>query len=216
MYFAEDIWMFLPVLTAGIPSLLLSVATYVLLAFSLYTIARRRGLDKAWLAWVPVVNSWIVGSLSDQYQYLVKGQNKSKRKILLVLGILQAVFVLTILVLAVVAATSAFLAMERGPMAPGMLGSAMAMLGLVVPLLGVSVAHTVIRYMAMFDIYRSADPENSVIYLILSIFVNITEPFFLFFNRNKDGGMPPRKQPQAPVEPPVESKQETWEAYDYQ
>ena len=30
-------------------------------------------------------------------------------------------------------------------------------------------------------------------YVVLSILFGITEPFFLFFNRNKDKGMPPRK-----------------------
>lgn len=215
MYFAEDLWMFLPLLTTGIPSALLSVAAYVLTAFSLYAIARRRGLDKAWLAWVPVANSWIVGSLSDQYQYLVKGQNKSKRKVLLVLNILQTVFAATLAVLAAVMAAGAFFAMEDARMVPSVLGPAMAILGLCVPLMGVAIANIVIRYMAMFDIYRSADPENSILYLVLSILVSITEPFFLFFNRNKDGGMPPRKQAEASFVPPVQPEQENWAAEDY-
>ena len=33
-----------------------------------------------------------------------------------------------------------------------------------------------------------------MLFLLLSIFFNITEPFFLFFSRNKDVGMPPRRQ----------------------
>ena len=33
----------------------------------------------------------------------------------------------------------------------------------------------------------------------VSILIGITEPFFLFFNRNKDGGMPPRRQESAYV-----------------
>ena len=65
---------------------------------------------------------------------------------------------------------------------------------LALPLAAVSVAYLVIRYMVLYDVYRSVDPNNSVLYLVLSILFNPTEPFFLFFNREKDLGMPPRKQ----------------------
>ena len=195
MFFPEELFMVLPVLTAGIPSTLLSLAGYVLTAYALYVIAKRRGIGKAWLAWVPVANHWIIGSLSDQYQYLVKGQIKSKRKLLLVLSILQTVLAGTVLVMGAVAAISAFLSGNGKHMMTNLMGTTMAVLGLCVPMLAVSVACIVIRYMAMFDIYRSSDPENSVLYVILSIVANVTEPFFLFFNRNKDSGMPPRKQP---------------------
>ena len=52
----------------------------------------------------------------------------------------------------------------------------------------------VIRYMALYDVYMSMDPSNGVLFLVLSIFFPITEPFFLLLNRDKDKGMPPRRQ----------------------
>ena len=60
----------------GISSLV-SIAAYVFSALALYTIAQRRGIRKAWLAWVPVLSVWILGSISDQYRYVVKGQNRN-------------------------------------------------------------------------------------------------------------------------------------------
>ena len=33
-----------------------------------YTVAVRRGLKNAWLAWIPVADAWLVGSISDQYR----------------------------------------------------------------------------------------------------------------------------------------------------
>mgnify|MGYP000871341546 CR=1 FL=1 len=56
-----------------------------------------------------------------------------------------------------------------------------------------AIAYAVIYYMALYDIFRSLDPNNCVLFLVLSIVFSVTEPFFLFFNRNKDGGMPPRR-----------------------
>jgi len=73
--------------------------------------------------------------------------------------------------------------------APALVG----VLGLCLPLAGVAIAYAVIYYMALYDIFRSLDPNNCVLFLVLSIVFSVTEPFFLFFNRNKDGGMPPRR-----------------------
>ena len=42
---------------------LVSLAIYVFTALSLYTIAQRRGLHCPWLAWIPVANLWLMGSL---------------------------------------------------------------------------------------------------------------------------------------------------------
>ena len=75
------------------------------------------------------------------------------------------------------------------------IGPVLTILGLVLPFAAIAITFCVIRYMALFDIYRSMDPGNAVLYLVLSILFSPTEPFFLFFNREKDLGMPPRKQP---------------------
>ena len=188
----------LPALFSSVPSMLLSIATYVLTALALYAIAKRRGLKNAWMAWVPVVDMWLLGSISDQYRYIVKGENKSKRKVLLVLSIFSAVCTVVILCLAVGmvagAVSGAMQAVTEEQLLGRVMGPLIGMLGLLVPLAGVGIAMLIIRYMAMYDVYCSMDPQNSVMYLVLSIIFSVTEPFFLFFNRNKDGGMPPRKQ----------------------
>lgn len=196
-YYGESdaLFLVLSALTSSVPSLILGIVTYVLSSCALYTLAKRREIRHPWLAWVPVANVWIVGSLSDQYQYLVKGQNKSKRKVLLVLNILIMVLSLTILVLFGVMVVGAAMSGGEQDLLAGVMGPAMAMLGMCVPMLGISIAMMIIRYMAMYDLYRSMDPSNSVLFLVLSILINVTEPFFLFFSRNKDDGMPPRKEP---------------------
>ena len=51
----------------NILSIIFSAAMYVLLALGLQTIAKRRGIAMAWLAWVPVVSVWIMGAIADDY-----------------------------------------------------------------------------------------------------------------------------------------------------
>ena len=195
----DQLLMFLPGLISGIPTGLFGVAAYILTALAIYTISRRRGLSKPWLAWVPLVNCWLLGSLSDQYQYVVKGENKSKRKWLIVLRILKAALVFAISAFAIAMLGSVVKASYYGGYLEGefldVLAPVLTMLGFALPYAGITIAFYVIRYIALYDVYRSLDPDNAVLYLVLSILFSPTEPFFLFFNREKDLGMPPRKQP---------------------
>lgn len=211
--FEEELFMLIPGLISGIPSGLFGIATYVLSAVAIYTISRRRGLKKPWLAWIPVLNVWLLGSLSDQYQYVVRGEDKSKRKWLLILSILMFVFTAVIVVMVCVIAGTAIFGSYRyeSELLSKIWGPAMAMAGLCLPLAGVGIAYAVIRYMALYDVFKSLDPDNSVLFLVLSILFHPTEPFFLFFNRNKDNGMPPRRQESAHV-PPQEPVREPWES----
>jgi hypothetical protein len=200
----EGLMMLLPGLVSGIPSGLFSIAAYVLTAIAIYSISLRRGLSKPWLAWIPVVNCWLLGSLSDQYQYIVKGKNTSRRKWLLALNLIMAVLTLAVGILVTVAVAGAFI---KGPgygMGRAIAGPVIGILGLILPLAAAAVGIAVIRYMALYDVYRSLDPNNAVLFLVLSILFSPTEPFFLFFNREKDLGMPPRKRPADTPPEPIE------------
>lgn len=220
-YVTEDILGsgLLSALFSGIPSSLLGIAGYVLSAIALYTIAQRRGLNRPWLAWIPIVNCWILGSLSDQYRYVVKGEIKSKRKVLLVLNILLKVLSGAMIGVAVAMvmnlAGGAFRGADPEDMFHSALGPAVGILGLALPMAGIAIAFAVIRYMALYDLYRSMDPVNCVLFTVLSILFGITEPFFLFFSRNKDLGMPPRRQAPAYEEPVYDTSQMNfWDTED--
>jgi len=195
-FYEEEMIMLFSGLLTSIPSMLLSIGSYVLTALAIYTLSRRRGLRNPWLAWIPVANCWLLGSLSDQYRYLVRGENKSRRKWLLILNILMCVLTAAVVILAIVVAGTAIFGNYRmeSQLMSRIMGPLIAMAGLCLPMAGVAIAYAVIRYIALYDVYKSMDPANSVLFLVMSILFGVTEPFFLFFNRNKDQGMPPRKQ----------------------
>lgn len=195
---------------SGIPTTLMGIAAYVLTALALYTIAKRRGLNHPWLAWIPVANAWILGSLSDQYRYVVRGENKSKRKVLLTLNILTAVLSTAMIVSVFVAVGKAMFGVIGGmgeeALLEAILGPLVGVVGLCLPMVGIAIAYVVVYYMALYDLYKSLDPSNCVLFLVLSIVFRVTEPFFLFFNRNKDQGMPPRRQNPTYIPP-----EQTWQ-----
>ena len=64
---------------------------WIIRSLSLHSIAKRRGIRHAWLAWIPIGSHWILGCVADQYQHLVQGKVTSRRKIMLILGAVSVV-----------------------------------------------------------------------------------------------------------------------------
>ncbi len=197
--------------------LVVSIGIYVFQSLGYYTIAYRRGIHNPWLAWLPVGNLWILGSISDQYQYVVKGKIKNKRKTLLILDILAVIAVIAYVVIFVAGMVSRADTVLGGGVTTTdakEIGLLLGALGSYFALLGIGIATMIIQYIALYDLYSSCDPKNDVLYLVLNIFVSITLPIFVFICRNKDLGMPPRKSEQAASMPPVQEPQAPWKPVD--
>lgn len=175
--------------------MVLSVACYVLEALSLYTIAQRRGIRKPWLAWIPVVNVWIVGSISDQYQYVVNRRIQNRRKVLLGLAIACGVTFLGYTVCLLGVAGRALMNEADGLMVAWLL---FAML-FVLAAFAIVVTYAVFAFISLYYVYKSCNPDTAVVFLVLSIVIPVTMPFFLLADRNLDRGMPPRRQEPQPL-----------------
>ena len=77
-----------------------SICSYVLTALGLYTAGTRRGIPHAWLAWLPIGNMWILGSLADQYETFRTGKRAHLRFWLLglVIGMYACMIAVSVLV----------------------------------------------------------------------------------------------------------------------
>ena len=199
-----------PALLVGLLVLLLGIlvwalVSYVLTAAGFCAVAKRRGINNPWLAWIPIANYWIIGSISDQYQYVVKGKVTNRRKVLLILQIVSGV--VSGVMSGVISAVTSTLVMVSEDAAVGL-----TLVNLLTSFitLGISITVMVFYYMALYDYYSSCCPKSNVLLLVLGLFFSWLQPFFIFFNRKKDAGMPPRKpEPQysAPVQPQYEIPQ---------
>ena len=170
-------------------ALLFGLLTYILSSVGLYTIAKRRGIKNPGLAWVPVANYWIIGCISDQYQYVVNGKVHNKRKTLLLLYLIP---VALSFVSSIVNSVAAVVAAGTGSDSLAVLG-----VSLIFSLIqmGVNLAGIIVYYIALNDIYHSCSAHNGTVFLVLSIIFPALIPFFFFALRKKDGGMPPRREP---------------------
>ena len=217
----ELIGSLIPALLGNVMSVGIGVLAYVFTALSLYTIAQRRGIKNPWMAWVPVLNVWILGCISDQYRYVVKGEVRSRRKVLLILNIVKKLGVIAAIAMVIMGFVNLIVHAEI--LETGSNRAIVEFLGRqFMPALGaailmgvVSLVSFVFAAMAYYDLFASCEPENKVLYLVLGLLINITLPIFLFLCRHKDLGMPARRaaQPQSEPEavPMAEAPAEPWE-----
>lgn len=82
----------------------LGALLYTLFAVSLWQIAKRRGINKHWLALFPVGNLWVLGSIADHYRSL-QGKTKNRRKVLRIIGVTALVLTAALIILAVCGTT---------------------------------------------------------------------------------------------------------------
>ncbi len=176
-----------------------SITFYVLQAVGMYRIGRRRGIRHSWLAWVPIGNLWLLGSISDQYQYVVKGRERNRRRILLRLTVSILLICLFTSSCTIAASASKALGIVGGDIFMGASAAITLICYVVVVVLSVLLA--IFEYMALYDLYRSCDRRVAVVFLILSLIFSPLIPLFVFAVRNKDRGMIPRT-----VEAPVQEQ----------
>ncbi len=162
---------------------------YVVQALAMYQMATRRKISNPWLAWVPVGNLWILGSLSDQYAYLTQARNQRRR---ILMPVLKAVCVVaSILSISLRPFVNAHIIPHGGTFPYGiytLVGSIAS-----VVYVGTSVAYLIYYCICLYNIYRSCDPSTATVYLVISILFPVACPFLLLSSRKHEMGMPPRR-----------------------
>ncbi|MBE6975190.1 MAG: hypothetical protein E7436_06835 [Ruminococcaceae bacterium] len=189
----------------SLTSVIIPLVTYILTALALYTIANRRNIAHPWLAWIPVAQVWILGSISDQYQGLANERHTNRRKWLVALEImsfaLAVVMVVSALGMIIALVEAGYNGYENTEDWVGALSGIGTVMLVALLICGGSVAKLILQYMSMYDLYRSCEPTNATLFLVLNIIFGITQPILLMVVRNKDNGMP---RPADPISIPAE------------
>lgn len=176
-----------------------SVVCYVLGSKGVYTIASRRGIKNPWMAWIPIVGNWTLGSISDQYQQRKYGEDPKLRKKLLIFSIITQSG-LTFMP-SVGGVTLNFDLGDFGGPGSGLFGDELPealkvvlivfmilMLMAAIAALVLSIIQTVYQYKAYYSLYASCRPQMAIAFLILSI-LTPAGPFLVYACRNSDEGL---------------------------
>lgn len=177
---------------------------YILNSLALFRISHRRGISHAWLAWVPLGSSWILGSISDQYQKIMHGKLRKRRHILLITDTLKVVVYVLALGMIIAGIPSLNqLKNSTQSISPELVSAFAVAAAMSLAVLAMAIVGAVFGWMATYDLFRSCEPKNALVYVVVSLVVQFVFPAIEIIKQilmvavcNKDLGMQP-SEPQS-------------------
>lgn len=175
-------------------ALFFNFIAYVCISFVFHSLARRRGIKHGWLSWLPIGQSWIMGSIADDYNYRSNHKVTSHGREMTWLTV-------ALSVLGVWSMLLSFL--ETGFATIGMVLNlnfeVMEMLTGLIPLVALAVGIfslilsiwlLVEYYVALHDVFRSCNPKIAPVCTLCSVLLGTWAMIVcLFILFTKDYGM---------------------------
>lgn len=156
------------------------LATLLLPQLGTYSIAKRRGIKHPWLAWLPIGVGYILGCITNQYQFMRFERQRGRRKLLLFLNcvypVIAAGLVMSLVILLVCCIIGLFtigLIFLSADIQKEI--EMVFVLVMFFSLCGVPIC--VFRLQALYDLYRSCNPGATKVFLVLSIIFGVAELF---------------------------------------
>lgn len=171
-------------------SAVIGIAIYLLESISVYKMAKSAEIKNPWLAFVPVANDWVFGSLAEKYKK--KNGTKSAR-FGIILPVLEGIVLIEAIALTIFTVISikeitgyALDAVNTSTeMAPEQFMSLIPVIILYFALMAVAIAYAVVFFIALWRVYSSFDKSNATLYIVLSVVFTISVPIILFIIRNR-------------------------------
>ena len=171
-------------------SAVIGIAIYLLESISVYKMAKSAQIKNPWLAFIPVANDWVFGTLAEKYKK--KNSTKSAR-FGIILPVLEGIVLIEAIALTIFTVISikeitgyALDAVNTSTeMAPEQFMSLIPVIILYFALMAVAIAYAVVFFIALWRVYSSFDKSNATLYIVLSVIFTISVPIILFIIRNR-------------------------------
>ena len=171
-------------------SAVIGIAIYLLESISVYKMAKSAQIKNPWLAFIPVANDWVFGTLAEKYKK--KNGTKSAR-FGIILPVLEGIVLIETIALTIFTVISikeitgyALDAVNTSSeMAPEQFMSLIPVITLYFALMAVAIAYAVVFFIALWRVYSSFDKSNATLYIVLSVIFTISVPIILFIIRNR-------------------------------
>ncbi len=152
------------------------IGAYVLRALGLYTMAKNQSIDNAWLSWIPIASTYIMGRLSEASPYV---KRKVPKMHVIFPSVIGGYIVLSIIfsIVMQISIAPAIINEFKGINIPLFAGS---MIFFVLSSFVIRALHLFVLY----HIYKTHAPENATLFIVINIFIAI-DFVFLFALRNK-------------------------------
>lgn len=162
-------------------SAIIALVLYIFKAIAIYKLSKNRGYKKPWIAFIPIVNSYLLGAVADNINMCIQKRTIFRYLLLVADGLTFAVSLMTY-PMAYKMMNEGFIYSENPAVIFDQMPSYMGISALS-GLLGL--ATIIITGFVLYRIYMDYAPQSGVVYLVLSLLFQVTMPFFLFSIRNK-------------------------------
>lgn len=171
-------------------SAVIGIAIYLLESISVYKMAKSAEIKNPWLAFIPVANDWVFGTLAEKYKK--KNGTKSAR-FGIILPVLEgivfiesiALTIFTVISVKEITGYALDAVNTSAEMAPEQFMSLIPVIILYFALMAVAFAYAVVFFIALWRVYSSFDKSNATLYIVLSVIFTISVPIILFIIRNR-------------------------------
>ena len=161
------------------------ILNYVLSSLALHRIAKRRLIKHPWLAWIPVANTWIIGSIADDYDAKM-GINRKWRVLLLTLMLVYfAMFLILFIVFFAIMFSFIMKCQYAEPSPHDIMGFILPLYIGIIVIAFFAMAVSACNYICMFKIFESTVPHKALKYFLLSLLVPFAYAICLFLSRNQ-------------------------------
>ncbi len=167
-----------------------AIAQYVLTSLGLFKIAKGRQISYAWMAWVPVVSSFLIGRLTEDYDSK-SGYQRPWKKVLLILNIASVAGMIVFYIMFFIAMgffTYNISYSYRFPTGSIVL-LVIAYIGIIISVV-VAVGLSVFISICIYKIFEAIVPEKALKYTLLYAMVPLAGGICLFKCGKKVNGQP--------------------------
>ncbi len=160
---------------------------YIMHSIAYCRIAKRRDIKAPWLAWIPVARYWVIGSLTDDFDRHESGHDRHFRWVLLIAAIVYtlAIIVFCAGIAAIVPLVGNAIEGNEYDMFANIMQMAFSMEFGIFGLTVGGIIISVLGYICLYKLYESLNPKYSLLFFLLSIFINLFGPICLLCLRNK-------------------------------
>ena len=162
---------------------IVAITTIIFQGIGIMKMHEKLGLKNGWMAFVPVLNQYALGRVAEQY-IKPDGRKSARFSVILLVGGLINVACSTIS-----GFLSGFSSAAGGVLAvPAETLMIISVIVMIFSLfqMAVSIVYCVLTYVALWRVYAIFNNQSSTLFLILSIFIGIIQPFLIFAIRNNE------------------------------
>lgn len=162
-----------------------AIVTIIFQGIGIMKMHGKLGLKGGWMAFVPLLNSYAMGKVAEQY---IKENGKKSAKfsvILLVGNIINMFFAMCSGFFSGFATSSS--ALYALGLSKEIIG-VFTIINLILSLCQVvySLAYSIVVYVVLWRIYAIFNNQSATLFLILSLFIGFVQPFLIFAIRNNE------------------------------